>query len=79
MIEYLQLIPEIRIAKSYVIFTGLIAEDSELDQNKKDDVDEEHDSTFPGEKDQVDNEGGYEVEADEDVVGLMKSEGGKMK
>ena len=67
-----------RIAKSYVIFTGLIAADFKLEQNKNDDFDEEHDSTFPEEKDQDDNEGEFEVETDEDVVRLMKSKRGKI-
>ena len=80
LFDLLTLGKEVRIAKSYVIFTGRIAKDSKLELNKNDDLDEEHDSTFPEEKDQVDSEGQFEVEdEDEDVVGLMKSERGKMK
>ena len=68
----------IRVVQSIVISTGKVAEDPKVDHNINHILDEEHDSTFPEEKDKDDNKGQFEVEADEVVDRLMKSKRGKI-
>ncbi len=68
----------LRVAQSIVFLTGKVAEDPEVEENINDILDGKYDSTFPEGKAQDDNKGQFEVE-DEDLVGLMKSEGGKSK